>query len=53
LVGDLYNVLISFEPEDDITLTEINLIVDSIEVETQVALSSAGAADALDSSNLM
>lgn len=36
LLGDLYSVLVTFEPEADITMSEITLIVDGVEVETQI-----------------
>lgn len=36
LVGDFYHVMIDFEPEADITLTDIALTIERVEVEVQV-----------------
>ncbi len=38
LLGDLYSVLITYEPEPDISLKELTLIIDSVDVEAQVDL---------------
>jgi len=38
LLGDLYHVLITYEPEPDISLKELTMIIDGVESETQVAI---------------
>jgi len=38
LLGDLYHVLITYEPEPDISLKELVMIVDGVDSETQVAI---------------
>ena len=34
IIGDFYHVLVSLEPGADITISEMSLIVDSVDVET-------------------
>jgi hypothetical protein len=48
-VGDFYHVLVTLEPGDDITISEMNLIVDSIEVETTQVLPSDAAENLMQS----
>jgi hypothetical protein len=38
LLGDLYHVLITYEPEPDISLKELVMIVDGVDSEMQVAI---------------
>lgn len=35
MLGDFYHVMITFEPEEDITLTDLILIIDGVEVEVE------------------
>lgn len=48
LLGDFYDVLITMAPED-ITITEMSLTIEGVEVESQVQLSEAS----IDNQNLM
>jgi hypothetical protein len=50
-VGDFYHVMVNFETEEDITLTEMSVAVDSVEVETVIM--GGGASDMMDSRDLM
>jgi hypothetical protein len=38
LLGDLYHVLITIEPEPDITLKELVMIIDGVDSEMQVSI---------------